>query len=343
MKFFLITLLALLPFTLTAQEKLRVFQFNVWQEGTSVPDGFDQIIDCIIESEADIITLSEVRNYKKKDLHERIIKALADKKKTFYGKYAGGDVGVISKFPITKTEPVPSSAKTNIHAFHLELPNKKKLIVCSAHLQYTQYAVYLPRGYDGNTFKPITPDKRGNPTPVTDIEKLHAMDAASSRDEAIAGFIEYSKKHPDTDIILAGDFNEASHLDWTKETADLFDRNGVAIEWKNSKTLTENGFTDSYREIHPDPASHPGLTWPSENSGDKVVMWTPKADDRERIDFIYYNKQNLIAKDAYVAGSKKYYVKGKLTRTRVSKDDHLLEREDWPSDHKGVITDFSYN
>ncbi|BDS06521.1 endonuclease [Oceaniferula spumae] len=337
-----IIILICLVHSSSAQDKLRVFQFNVWQEGTSVPNGFDQIIDLIIESKADIITLSEVRNYKGKDLHERIIQALAKRKHTFYGKYAGGDVGLISRYPVIKTEAVPSSAKTSIYAYHIELPNKKPLIVCSAHLEYTNYAVYLPRGYDGNSFKPIKLDKSGQPIPVTDIAKLHAMDAASTRDEAIAGFIKYAKSHADTDVILAGDFNEASHLDWTQETAKLFDHNGVVIEWKNSKTLADNGFSDSYREIHPDPVVYPGLTWPSENSGNKVVNWTPKADDRERIDFIYYNKENLVVKAAFIAGSKKYYVKGKLKRTSKSKDDHLLERDDWPSDHKGVIVDFDY-
>lgn len=341
MKFLLTALLALLPLTLTAQKQVRVFQFNIWQEGTSVPKGFDQIVDRIIESKADVVTLSEVRNYKNKDLHNRLLEALKKKGQTFYAQYAGGDVGLVSRFPITKAEPVPSSKSVSIHAFHLQLPEGKKLIVGSAHLQYTQYAVNLPRGYDGNSFKPITPDKDGNPTIITDIKKIHAMDEASTRDEAIEGFLEYAKQFPKTDIILAGDFNEASHLDWTKETANLFDHNGVYIDWKNSITLSKNGFTDAYRELYPNPVTHPGLTWPSENSGNKVVNWAPKADDRERIDFIYYNKQNLTAKAAHIAGSPKYYVKGKLTRTKNAKDQFLMEHSDWPSDHKGLIIDFT--
>jgi len=109
------------------------------------------------------------------------------------------------------------------------------LSVCSAHLEYTNYAVYLPRGYDGNSFKPIRLDPNGIPVPVTDVERIRAMDAASSRDEAIDGFINHAKSHPETDIILAGDFNEALHLDWTAATANRFGHHGVAIEWRNSR------------------------------------------------------------------------------------------------------------
>ena len=45
---------------------------------------------------------------------------------------------------------------------------------------------------------------------MTDVKKLHAMDSASTRDESIAAFINYAKQHPEAEVLLAGDFNEAS-------------------------------------------------------------------------------------------------------------------------------------
>ena len=145
------------------QNNLRIFQFNIWQEGTSVKGGFDKMIDTIIASKADVVALSEVRNYHGKDLHQRMIKALAAKGHTFHGKFIGGDAGLLSKFPVLKTKVVADFTKNDsgcLLAYHLQLPSKKELIVCSAHLDYKNFAIYLPRGYDGNSFKMIDRNNR---------------------------------------------------------------------------------------------------------------------------------------------------------------------------------------
>jgi len=307
-----------------------------------VKNGFDHIINAIITSKADVIALSEVRNYHGKDLHQRIVEALAKKGHTFYGKYAGGDAGLISRFSIKNARAVSDSTKHEqgcIIAYTLELPGKQEVIVCSAHLDYKNFAIYLPRGYDPNTFKIIDTNGDGQPGAVTDIAQLHKIDLASKRDETIASFIKFSKKHSDTPVILAGDFNECSHLDWTQKTKNLYSHNGVVIEWKNSLALTRAGFTDSFREIYPNPLTHWGATWPSDAAGKKSTSWAPKADERDRIDFIYYNKKHLQASAAHLAGSKNYYVYNQLTPT-ADQTPFLLTDIPWPSDHKGLIIDF---
>jgi len=323
-------------------KQLRVFQFNIWQEGRSVKNGFNYIIDAIIASKADVITLSEVRNYHGKDLHQRIVAALAKKGLTFYGKFAGGDAGLISRYPIKEAHAIADFTKRDqgcVIAYTLELPNKQEIIVCSAHLDYKNFAIYLPRGYNANTFKIIDKNGDGKPDPVTDIAQLHKTDLASKRDEAIAAFIKFSKKHSNTPIILAGDFNECSHLDWTEKTKNLYSHHGVVIEWKNSLALTQAGLTDSFREIYPNPLTHWGATWPSDASGKQSTSWAPKADERDRIDFIYYNKNRLQATAAYIAGSKNYFVYNKRITT-ADQTPFLLTNTPWPSDHKGLIIDF---
>ncbi len=72
-------------------------------------------------------------------------------------------------------------------------------------------------------------------------------------------------------IILLGDFNEPSHLDWTVEYAlygaDRWVNNHsdtplrFDIEWRGSKTLSKSGMVDAFREIYPDPVSMQGNTW----------------------------------------------------------------------------------
>ena len=63
--FIYLLLLIALGLSSCQQEKtFRVLQFNIWQEGAVVKGGFDAIADEIVRSNADFVTLSEVRNYR---------------------------------------------------------------------------------------------------------------------------------------------------------------------------------------------------------------------------------------------------------------------------------------
>ena len=52
----------ILPGMVQARD-IKVMQFNVWQEGTVVPGGYEAMVDEIARQAPDIVTLSEVRNY----------------------------------------------------------------------------------------------------------------------------------------------------------------------------------------------------------------------------------------------------------------------------------------
>ncbi|MCR9247454.1 MAG: endonuclease/exonuclease/phosphatase family protein [bacterium] len=323
---------------------VRVMQFNIWQEGTSVDGGFDKIVDVIVASQADVVALSEVRNYQGADLHERLLAALRQKGEAFHGRYGGGDVGVLSRWPIDKAELIVDGrqiARGSIVAFHLRI-DAEPLVICSAHLDYKNYATYLPRGYDGNSFEMIDEDGDGEPDPVTDVKKLHRMDQASARDDALRAFLKYVKQNrmARCPVVLAGDFNECSHLDWTAATRDHWGHNGVAINWRNSVLLHKAGFRDCWRELYPDPLTHPGATWPSVAFGKKTTTWTPKADERDRIDFIYHNGQGIRPQAAWVVGSRRYHCRDEVV-TMKPKDRFALTTLPWPSDHKGVMVDFA--
>ena len=47
----------------TGKKEFTVLQWNIWQEGTMVPGGYEAIVDEIIRLRPDFVTLSEVRNY----------------------------------------------------------------------------------------------------------------------------------------------------------------------------------------------------------------------------------------------------------------------------------------
>lgn len=116
------------------------------------------------------------------------------------------------------------------------------------------------------------------------------MNRASTRVEAVAAFLEEVARERADLILLAGDFNEPSHLDWTDATCGMWDHNGCVVPWDCSVRLYDAGFRDVYRVLHPDPATHPGFTYPADNPATAVekLTWAPDADERDRIDFIYY-------------------------------------------------------
>lgn len=314
--------------------QLKVLSLNTWHEGTTVKGGFDAIVEVILQSEANIVLLSEVRNYNGVLFTEHILEALKAKGMTFYCSNLKSDAVVLSKFPIESTSAINGS----ITKCMIRLNKKTSIAVYATHLDYTHYACYLPRGYDGVDWKKL-------PQPILDTEKILKQNIDSDRDEEIALFVKDAKEErkKGTLILLGGDFNEPSHLDWTAATKDLFDHNGTIVPWHNSLTLSNNGFLDAYRVKYPDPVKNPGFTWPAYNTDVELskLLWAKDADERDRIDFIYfYPNKKLSLKDAVIVGPTGSIVKGKGEEIQ-DQDKFLKPNGIWPTDHKGVLATFS--
>ena len=208
-----------------------------------------------------------------------------------------------------------------------------KIAAYALHLDYRNYACFLPRGYDGNTWKKI-----GHP--VTDSESVLAMNRKSGRPAGIAAVIEASSRDCDNGyaVVIAGDFNEPSHLDWGENPADLDDHNGAVIQWDCSTLLEKAGFRDVYRAVWPDPLENPGFTYPSNNPAlaPERLTWAPEADERDRIDFIYILGNCLIPSSAEIYGPSSSIVRCSAVE-ESGNDIFITPAGTWPSDHKGVF------
>lgn len=114
------------------------------------------------------------------------------------------------------------------------------------------------------------------------------------------------QKYQGVPLIIAGDFNSMSHLDYTGAAKPQYLR---VLDWRTSHVLIDAGLKDSYRELHPKVDR-----W-------KDATWSPRypEQEQERIDFIYYRGSGLIAKDSQ----------------RIIQ--HAVK---FPSDHAAVITTF---
>lgn len=170
------------------------------------------------------------------------------------------------------------------------------------------------------------------------------MNDASLRDDAIRLFIADAKieREQGSIVILGGDFNEPSHLDWTEETKDLYAHNGLVIPWTVTTLLEEAGYVDTYRTLYPDPVTHPGITFPDNNPDKEIskLTWTPKSDERERIDYIFYAPQEgLTLKDAIIFGHEGSIAYSQRVPNETQ-DKFLLPLGVWPTDHKGLLVTF---
>ena len=228
-------------------ETFKVLQFNIWQEGTVVEGGFEALADEIVRSNADFVTLSEVRNYRNTRFCDRIVEALKKRGKTYYSFYTE-DSGLLSRYPISDSTTVYPLNDDRGSIYRLvSQKDGQEFAVYTAHLDYRNCAYYDVRGYDGNTWE--------KEEPVTNIDSILILNKASVRDDAIADFLAEAQKDREAGriIILGGDFNEPSHLDWTEATKDLFDHHGAVVPWDCSMMLAEAGFIDTYRSLYPDP------------------------------------------------------------------------------------------
>lgn len=315
--------------------RITVLQWNIWQEGTQVEGGYDAIVEELLRLRPDFVTFSEVRNYHGTNFIARLIQDLEKRGETYYG-FRSYDSGLLSRHPITDSLTVFPERNDHGSIYRLlSTVEGKKVAVYTAHLDYLNDAYYDVRGYDGSTWREI-------PIP-TDAEEVLRRNALSQRDEAIAAFLRQAALDEEAgySIILGGDFNEPSHLDWTEATRYLYDHHGLVIEWPQTKSLEKAGFTDAYRRLYPNPLTHPGFTFPTDNPAVDIqrLTWTPLADERERIDYLFFKGKNMTVESCQIFGPRGSIAYGKRT-TGTTNEPFLPPLGTWPTDHKGLYAVF---
>ena len=336
-KIYTLLLLSLLFVHVFAQQKeISVLQWNIWQEGTCVKGGYDAVVNEIVRLKPDFVTFSEVRNYDNTRFCDRIVQSLAQRGENYYSFYST-DTGLLSRYPIkdsTVVYPYHGDHGT-VHRLVAEA-NGQEFAIYTAHLDYLKDAYYNVRGYDGSTW-----DEIPIPTSVTEVLQLNDD---SFRDDEIYAFLKSAKSDIEAGriVILGGDFNEPSHLDWIRDTKDLYDHHGLIIPWTVTLALDNAGFVDTYRTLYPDVLKYPGFTFPSDNplKDPRRLTWAPKADERDRIDYVFfYPDPRIQLKSAIIFGPSKSIVRNERVE-ETSKDKFLQPLDVWPTDHKGLLVKF---
>ncbi|OCF85952.1 endonuclease [Nocardia brasiliensis] len=319
-----------------AADELRVLAINIWMGASKIPGGIGLVADLIIDTRASVVLLSEANQATK------AIAAALEKKGQKFEAVASGDTGVLSAFPVEESADLGWMVKARLSV------GDKRVTAYAAHLEYRWYATYLPRGYGAGVPAPGEYSEFGwnklPGGPVTDPVAVQRVNVASKRPEAIGAFLEDAKAEAaaGSSVLMGGDFNEPSALDWTPAAANLFDHNGVVLPWESTRRLQQAGFVDAYRSRYPDPVTHPGFTWPASNPDAPVsqLTWAPEADERDRIDYIFAGPgAALRLADVGIVGPRGSIVRN-ARRDENTQDNFLASPQKWVTDHKAVLATY---
>ena len=324
-----------------ADNELRVLQFNTWSEGAVVENGRQAIMTMLETVNPDVVLFQEVRG---QQFIDEVIAYFKAKGITYYGHSLNISTAFLSKYPI---QSVRSSDElgADSYAFVKAVVRIKDLDFAfySMHLDWKHLAYYNLRGFDGHS------DSRPYAVcePEKDVKKLLAESDLSRRAEEVKAVIEDAKKEisKGRSVILGGDFNEPSFLDWQKNTRKMRSHNGLVVDWTCSMMLYKAGFKDCYRSVYPDAVTHPGFTCNAGNKAAKKedLCWATGVDDRERIDLTYFYPDRCIKLvDAFIVGPKEDFWDGKIQYEATS-DSFVTPDGVWASDHKAVLTVYRLN
>lgn len=230
---------------------LNVLSFNIWNGGWH--GGLEQTAKVIRASQADVVGIQEIAESGPQLAELTGLNLFVQE-----GDARGA---ILSRFPIVQ-------ASANKWGMKLDVPGRGPLWLFNAHLPASPYQPYqladIPYG-------------EGDPFIKTAAEAIaEALRARSGQLARLLMDMGPALRAAEP-VLLTGDFNEPSHLDWTERAA----KEGLCqmpVAWPSSRAIVDSGFTDVYRSVHHDEVARPGHTW------------TPVPSEREvhdRIDIVY--------------------------------------------------------
>ncbi|VDN08186.1 unnamed protein product [Thelazia callipaeda] len=289
-----------------------VMTFNTWVSGTNVVNGTMKIVSHIKRINPDVVALQEVYN---SQFMAEILSCLgiqwsgALKKDESYP-----DTAILTRHQLSK-EPIHQLSHglgTRIYIPKLQ----RNVSIWNLHLDYRSYGPYA-------AFNKL----------VTKKSQIRAGELlAGGRFENIRELLSNTHFYDDVKnadaqpVIVCGDFNSPSHLDWTNETKSI--HGDWEFTWPATKIL-QTLMIDSYRQVHPDVIKHPGITWSTVEKMSSAGWQWSIPEPQDRIDFIFYRGQSLKPVNSYAYQGKK-----------VVHRKPYHKYNDYPSDHFAVITVF---
>lgn len=261
---------------------LKIMTWNIWHGGREDGEqlGPQRVVEVIKQSEADIIAMQETYGS-----GEIVSQGLG-----FHYQSRGTNLSIHSRYKIV--EDISVFEEFKCVGSLIELPNGHRVAFYCLWLPYST-DIWLPDSRKG-----LSADE------LQEACEVSANDLQAIRDaihERLSG-----DAYQGVSLILAGDFNSMSHLDYTPATLSQY---ALAVEWKTSHVLLDESFRDAYRETTP--------------LVDRAIdsTWSPRFPEQEqdRIDYVYYRSPELRAFESRVIR------------------EHAVQ---FPSDHAALLVTF---
>ena len=298
---------------------LRVMVWNVLHGANDVTEGPEKALAIIRDADPDIVLLQE--SYDINGERGRL------------GEWLAGELGwhqhqAESKHLCVLT-PLAIDATFLHHEWHgvgarLTDAHGRSLLAWSTWIDWRSY---------------ITHDLRDNPA-ISDEDLLAAEHTRSNRVQQAEAIIEHLRAAgqlaSDVPLLVGGDWNCPSHLDWTADTALLY-RNRRNLPLPVSTAMQSAGFMDTFRAVYPNPAQHPGITWSPMFRGHSPSFRgeNRKPEGLERIDRLYLKNP--------ASGWQLRPVSGCVLPQMWEDESIPLVDRAFPSDHGALVMDLQWS
>ncbi len=287
-------------------ERVKVLGWNLLHAGNDVEGGPEKILALIRKTKADICLLQEAYDI--------------DGGRPHAGAWLAGELGwnyyqggkkkhhlcVLTHFPILQDYFYHSHYGLGAR---LDLGEGREVVAYSTWIDYRHTVDW------GLKENPDISDE--------DLLKREATRQAQTKD--ILGYLKeqghLSAKYP---VLVGGDWNCPSHLDWTEETEAAMPLSRRALPLPSSLEMEKAGFSDCFRAVYPDPVKVPGNTW------------SPMYENRprNRIDRLYVKNP--------ASGFALVPVAATVIPEEGEYEDNSIphEKRAFPSDHAAVLIEF---
>jgi exodeoxyribonuclease III len=283
---------------LTDDNLIGILSFNLWVGGEQNNQPLEYSADVIRISGADIAGLQETNSYNPdgsiKGKNTRNLAQMLE-----WNFFEQGSSGIITRYSIV-------DSTENRLGIKLQIRDDMFLWFFNCHFNHMPYQPYQLAGKPYGDFPFICTE---------DEAKAFANQA---RGKEVSNYIREIQlvMEEGWPVVLSGDFNEPSFLDWTSEAVDK-NLCPLKVDWPSTKAFHEIGMSDAFRTVYPDEITQRGETWSSIDAPGEI---------HDRIDFILYAGKQLHAIEAHTIG----FDDGKS----------YLGIKNYPSDHRAVSIQF---
>jgi endonuclease/exonuclease/phosphatase family metal-dependent hydrolase len=260
---------------------LRVLAWNIWHGGRrkGAEEGVQRVVEIIEHSGADIVLMQETYGSG----------PIISGRLGFEYFLRSSNLSVMSRFPIQ-----------DVHRLGPGFRFGGVTIELRPGLRVQAYSLWI-------NHLPSVQEQLGANATAEELARADDETRGAEIRTILGELLPHIGRSPGIPVVVGGDFNSGSHLDWTRAAAALPNHAGRVVGWPVSIAMRSAGFVDTYRAAHPDPVDAPGTTWSPEFT----------ESHQDRIDYVYTRGDDWSVIDSAV----------------------LSEHPGgWPSDHAAVLT-----